>query len=123
MPISQVCIHMSWDGNVSPTPAQDTPSPPLGRFDRKPWESPAVGVRLLACRCALASPAAESSCPMTSGSTVCRDYLLNLVQTLLSSVHRFRLLPGSPLPVCKHPKPIAWECSTTLLCPKDSSRC
>ena len=118
MPISQVCIRMSWDESVSPTPVPDTPSPPLERCDRKPWEYPTAGFRLLACRCALASPAAESSCPTTSDSRACRDCLPNPVQTLRSSVHRFRLLPGSPLPVYKHPKPIASECSTTLLCPK-----
>ena len=37
MPISQVCIRMSWDESVSPTPVPDTPLLPLERCDRKPW--------------------------------------------------------------------------------------
>src|SRR5215471_5866739 len=84
----------------------------------KRWECPTACFRLLACRCALASPAAESSCPTTSDSRACTDCFSNLPQTPQSIGRPHRLLPGSPLPVYRHPKPIAWECSTTLLCPK-----
>src|SRR5262245_51716929 len=89
-------------------------------FDHRLRDS--VCLLLLAWRFARASPAAESSCPTTFDSTVCRDCFSNLSQTLRSTDRRRQLLPGSPLPVCTRPKPIVWEYSTALLYPKGSSR-
>jgi hypothetical protein len=122
VPISPAGIHTSPDGSASPTQAPDRPSPPLGRFDRRPWEFPVVCSRLLAYRCALASPAAESSCPMTSDSRACRDCFPTLSRTSRSSDRPHQLLPDSPLPVCTHPKPTVWEYSTALPYSKGSSR-